>query len=212
MNKKIIYLDILVSLSILVPSPGRFACGLILVVEMNTLIASGIFAQYMIKKLGLEQLRSVILMTFFLCMAIIMKLLLVFLSPVLALQLGFVMYLPALSSYVIDYFFSSASSLRPQEGRKKLAMHCAGFSVFALFFFLFRDIVGYGTLTLPIHSGMKEIIVCNPANYSSVVFIATIPGALILSTLILWFTRYVHDKFYCIENTYSESEEEDINV
>jgi hypothetical protein len=211
MTKQRIFLDIALTLALLVPAPGRFAFGLIMVSEFIILVVSGIFMQYLIQISHIEAFEPVLMMSFYIFMAILFKEFLVLLSPVMALQLGFIIYFPALSSFSVNYFFEDLSILHLKDTLKIKLGYAGSFSLGAILAFLFRDIVGYGTLTLPVHYGMKQISVFSSDSFSSFVFFATIPGAVILFLLVIWLIRYVNYKLNCTEKllTIQKGEEDE---
>ena len=73
------------------------------------------------------------------------------------------------------------------------------FGMFALLFFLLRDILGYGTLSLPVPNGIKETYLFNSYDTAFLSFFATIPGALLLLVLCMSFLLTVQLKMNAIE-------------
>ena len=61
------------------------------------------------------------------------------------------------------------------------------FSIFGLLFSLFRDIIGYGTITMISSKGIIEKVLFDKYDVSILSFVASIPGALILAAVILVF-------------------------
>lgn len=184
-NNKLAYYYIASSLAILVPVPGRFAYGLVLLVLFNIqmILASVVF--HVVEHLNLQVLRNSIIAFALIAVTIFYKQLLVIFCPSAALTLGFCIYLPALTSAVIEFFFT--------EYKKGIKAHLAltmkkslVMSAFCLVYFLFRDLAGFGTFTFPV---WKKIAVFhlpfNPETASASVFIATIPGSLVLISALL---------------------------
>ena len=86
-------------------------------------------------------------------------------------------------------------------------IECAYNTFFCLLIFFFRDLVGFGTLTLP---GWRRIIYLHlPFSGESAyagAFFATIPGGLTLFSIILAVYIYVSRKFDIISRVYNNME------
>lgn len=184
-NNRIIYYYIASCLSILVPVPGRFAYGIILLFLFNLqmLFASLIF--HAVEHLSLQILRNSIIAFALIATTVLYKQLLIIYCPIMALTLGFCLYLPALTSCVIEFFFSEY-----KKGVKARAFLTVKrsllMSALCLLFFLFRDIAGFGTLTLPLWKKMFIIhLPFSTDSVSAASFFATIPGSLVLVSIVL---------------------------
>ena len=71
----------------------------------------------------------------------------------------------------------------------------------SLIFYLFRDIAGYGTFTFfGKNHRIYEKILFNPDNVGIFTFFATIPGALVLTSLIIYFFLFIRNKFRIISS------------
>lgn len=184
-NSKYQYFYIASSLAILVPAPGRFAYGIILLVLFNLQMLSVSLIFHAVEHLNLPVLRNSIIAFILVAVTIFYKQLLIIFCPEAALTLGFCLYLPALTSAVIEFFFA--------EYKKGVRLHVAltmkkslVISAFCLVFFLFRDIAGFGTFTFPL---WKKIAVLHfpykTESSGAGVLLATIPGCLILISVLL---------------------------
>jgi hypothetical protein len=199
MKRNSIYVYIAASLAMLVPVPGRFACGLILVVLFNLLMVSGTFLLHAVRMMKIESLTTVIITTGLIAVTILVKQILILYSPVLALTLGFSLFLPTLSSVIIGYFFDVSDKTIKQDLSTNMIQSCF-FSIFALLFFLFRDIVSYGTVTFPSRTGFFTwSLPYDETKLSVVTFFASIPGALVLVAVVLAVFVHISHKFDCIE-------------
>ena len=69
------------------------------------------------------------------------------------------------------------------------------FSIYAFVFFLLRDIVGYGTISFPVPSGIFKLELPTLSYFSPFTFWASIPGALVLSGLLLASLSFIRK--YC---------------
>lgn len=118
--------------------------------------------------------------------------------PVAALQLGFLMYLLTVSTFITAFLFDS--EVLPLVEELKLNMfQVMLFSIFGLLFSLFRDIIGYGTITMISSKGVIEKVLFDKFDVSILSFVASIPGALILAAVILVFYTLLLKKVIIIK-------------
>lgn len=198
-NKKSIYVYIAATLAMLIPAPGRFACGIVLVLELNVLMLTGTLLKDLIKKLELQQVGTIMLLSMLIAVTMLIRQIIAFTIPEMAIQLGFIMYLPTVSSFFIGYMFGDPySSLR--NTLAKNMKHSLLYSAFALVFFLVRDIAGFGTITLLTNHGVREIVLFNSGKIDALVFLATIPGALVCTAGILILYVYIINKLEVVKN------------
>jgi hypothetical protein len=201
MKRNSVYVYIAASLAMLVPVPGRFACGLCILVLFNLLMFTGTLFLHAIHSLHLDSFKTVLMTAQLIALTILGKQCLTFLSPVLSLMLGFSLFLPTLSSVIIGYFFDATEKKQKEDIRDNM-IQCGLFSLFSLLFFLFRDVFGYGTVTLPSRSGMFVIYLpFSQPQFSVLTFIASIPGALVLISILLALFVHITNKLDCIERT-----------
>lgn len=206
MKKKSIYVFITASLALCVPAPGRFVFGIILVLEMNIMMLLCTSFRQLVAKLRIDYLSDIMTLSFLIFLAMLYKQLLIFISPETAIQIGFVIFIPPASSYFIGYIFGTKPKSL-SEDIKSYMSHTLLYSLFALLFFLLRDIVGFGTFTYITFSGVKEIVLFNTEKISAMSFFATIPGALISVSLILTLYIFVMDKIHIVGRTDMEEKE-----
>ena len=186
MKRNDIYLFVTASLAVIVPAPGRFAYGLVLVLMLNLLMLLGTLFRSLLKRMLVEDLQPVLVPLFLMTLAIICKQLLILYSPLMALVLSFVLYMPAVSSLLIGALYEREKlplAVSLGENMKESLL----FSLYALAVFLFRDICGYGTVTLPSASGLRIIPVLSGDSSSVALgtFWASIPGAFVLTALMV---------------------------
>lgn len=204
MKNKNIYFYVASALAVIVPVPGRFAYGLLMVLLFNIQIITGVLFCHLISLLKLDDLKNVLVSIQLIAITMLFKQLVIFICPIAALTLGFLMYLPALSSVIIDFSYknntlSLAEDLREKGGRNVI------FSVIAIAIFLLRDMIGFGTLTFPAWNKIIAIHLFSVEHetYASS-FIATIPGAFIIIALILAAYLFVEKQFSKIERAGGE--------
>ena len=199
MNKKSIYVYISATLVLLVPAPGRFACGILLVLELNVLMFVGTLLRSAVKQLNLVHLGTILLISMLVAFTMLMRQCIALVVPAAALQLGFVMYLPTVSSFLIGYIFGD-ESLSLHQAMARNMTHVFFYSIFALFFFLMRDILGFGTITFVTSRGIVEKVLFNSSRITLMTFFASIPGALVCTAVILMLYVFIVAKFKIIEN------------
>ncbi|MBR5964894.1 MAG: hypothetical protein IK015_02080 [Treponema sp.] len=194
MKKNIYFIFIAASFALLAAAPGRLAYGLPLIIELNILMAAAKAFYSFAKKIDMGGLTEILTVSFVIFMTILFKQILILFSPVIALTLSFCIYIPALSVFLLASIFQSQQNAEGSGLKSTL-----WFSVFALLFFLLRDILGYGTLSLPVPNGIKETYLFNSYDTAFLSFFATIPGALLLLVLCMSFLLTVQLKMNAIE-------------
>ena len=194
MKKNLYFVFIAASFALLVAAPGRLAYGLPLIIELNVLMAASRAFHSFLKRFDMGSLSDILAVSFIVFMTIFFKQLLILFSPVIALTLSFCLYIPALSVFLLASVFQNQQNSTAGSFESTF-----WFSVFALLFFLLRDILGYGTLSLPIPNGIKESYLFNSYDTAFLSFFATIPGALLILLLCMSFLLTVQLKMNAIE-------------
>lgn len=202
MNKQIYNIFTVISFALLIASPGRFAFGLIICAELFFLAICGLIVSALLEKLNLNQFKSILTIITLIFSTILYKQIIMWLFPLIALQLSFVFYLPAISSYMIGMIYKNDSKIKISENIKIISF----FSIFALVFYLIRDILGFGSFTFPTLNGIFEIILFNSKILSWSVFFASMPGALFLVTVSILVFVCIQNKFNIIERIGDEND------
>ncbi len=201
MNRKSLYLFIAASLAILIPSPGRFVYGFTLVLEFNILMIVGTLMNSLIKKIELTKLNTMIVMFTLLATTIIFRQILVITQTEVALTLGFLLYLPPTSLFLIGYVFNDSKNVLLEKLKVNMT-HSLYFSIIGLLYFLFRDLAGYGTFTF---WGSKhqifEKVILDSQNIGLFSFFATMPGAMVLSSIIIFIYLHIAKKITIVYNS-----------
>lgn len=205
-NKKI-YFYIAANLALLIPVPGRFAYALVLLVLFNIQMLAVTLLFHAIHRTGIGNLQNSILSLTIIALGVFYKQILTIFCPIIAFSLGFCIFLPALASVIIEFFF-----LNYEHGLKNHLIsnmkNALFMTIFALLFFLIRDIFGYGTFTLP---AWKQLLVFhlpyNPEATSASVFLATVPGSLCLVAILLLIYIFFSNKFRILSNVLKGEEE-----
>ena len=186
MNKRAGYVYMATTCSMVVLAPGRFAIGLILVIQMCLLMFLGTLFRSLIRVLKMEKMSSTLMLSFMVFFTIFFRQLVILMMPDAALQLGFLFYLITVSTFITAFLFDDKTSSLSDELKVNM-FQAMLFSVFGLLFSLFRDIVGYGTITIVSSKGIIEKVLFDKYDVSILSFVASIPGALIIASIILVF-------------------------
>lgn len=197
-NKPFVYSVAFLSLTI--PSQGRFVYGFVLVLEMLLLEIIGTLVNSVVTKLKFEEIRSYFVMSVMICVTIFYRQFLAIVYPEIVLTLGYILYFPTVSSFILYYMFSGMDkplSKRLSENLKNTLK----FSLAILLFFLFRDIAGFGTFTFfGRNHRICEIVILNPDQIGIFMFFASIPGAIILvGTMIYLYIQFKNRVIYHVE-------------
>lgn len=200
MKNKSIFLYAPIYLALIIPAPGRFVFGFTLFFEMMFLTLVGTLTVSLVKKLDLEKMMTAIVLIAIVSATILFRQIIVLLCAEIALTLGFIIYLPAISLLLIGILFNNNELSLPVRMKKNFSI-IGIFSVLGLLFFLLRDILGYGTFTFIGRNHLiYEKIIINNDNWAIFSFMASIPGALILAGIILYLAILIRKKIHIIKN------------
>ncbi len=172
------YLSIL--LMLLIAVPGRFAYGICILLILLLLFLSGSLFKKLIYRLGIQELQVVLMSLFLIAMAVLLKQLLILFCPIIALTMGYAVFLPALSAFLLNNLYDNRGvSSAEISGTMRQALFFCGCM---LLVFLLRDIAGFGTITFP---GYKDLAVIHiiksmPSGVSAGTALASIPGSFFL--------------------------------
>lgn len=195
-DSKKIYFYITAILALFIPLPGRFvfAFYILLLFDLQIFLLTLVF--HGANKLKIGGLKEPVLIFSIIFLTILYKQFLYIVCPVVAITLGFCIYLPSISTYTITFFFGKkVNSLSKHLFNNMRA--CGYNTLTCLVLFMMRDLIGYGTLTLP---GWKRIIYLKfpfaLENTHAGAFFSTIPGALLFLSVCLaiyiFFKKKIH--------------------
>lgn len=207
MKRQSIFLYAPIYLALIIPTPGRFVFGFTIFLEMLLLTLVGTLMTSLIKKLDLEKMKTAIMLISIIATTILFRQILVIICAEIALTLGFVLYLPPISLFLIGILFKENDD--PLKIRLKNNMSIISiFSVIGLAFFLIRDILGYGTFTFigPNHQIFEKVLITSD-NWAIFSFLASIPGALLLAGILLYIAILIRKKIHIIRNAEGDVEE-----
>lgn len=200
MKNKSSFLYVVPYLALFIPTPGRFVYGIVIILEILFLNFLGIFINALINKLKLQNIKTVILIISMLTISILYRQIFIIFQTDLALTLGYIFYLPAISLFTINFLFHETEksvSERLKYSMPRISLFCG----LGLLFFLFRDIVGFGTFTFfGSNHTIYEKIIFSSDDLGLFPFFASIPGALILDGLILFLYTFIDNKFQILKN------------
>ena len=181
--------------AMVIVSPGRLVCGIVFALELCLLMVLGILFRALMKKIKLDKLLDVLTLCFVVYFTLLFKQFLILLMPEIALQMSFVLFLPSISTFT-TVFLMDESGISLSENLRANLPSTLLFAGYMLLISLVRDVFGYGTLTLPAYGRHFELVLFNSDKVSVMPFLATIPGALMLTSLTLaaylWFERKFH--------------------
>lgn len=199
-KQKNIYITIVAFLAILIPTPGRFVYGFTVIFEMALLMVLGTLLDELIKKLKLTHSKTVLLMMIILFISVFYRQIIVILHPEVALVLGFVLYLPPISLFLMGFLYRN-NDLPLKNRLLKNSILILTVIIFGLIFFLIRDILGYGTFTFFGNSHqIYEKVILTSDKLGIFSFLASIPGSLMLLGLFLYLHIFVSQKINIIKN------------
>lgn len=200
-NSKSLFIYIAAYLAILIPSPGRFVFGVVIMLELLLLTLIGTLINSLVNVMKLEELKTVIIMMVLVSFTIFYRQVIAALYPEVALVLGFIFYLPTVSLFLVGFIFTEME----MPLGKRLATNMLNslyFVLSGLLFFLFRDIAAYGTITFfGNNHQIYEKVLFNPEGVGIFSFFASIPGALIFAGVILFLHICIRNKFTIIKNS-----------
>ena len=194
MKQKKSFMYIASFLMLTIPATGRFVYGLTLVIELFFLELLGILINSLVSKLKYNEIRTYFVMFFMIAITILYRQILVLTYTEIALTLGFVLYIPPVSVYLTHTLFTDNEEPLAVRLKENL-LSTVVFSLIILGFFLFRDVAGYGTFTFfGRNHRIFEKVLFNPDKIGIFTFFASIPGALILTSLIIYLIMFLRNK------------------
>lgn len=198
MKNKSTYIFISAYLALLIPTPGRFVYGLTLMLELLLLTCVGLLINALINKLKLEKIRTVIFMTTMVSFTVLYRQLFIIWQTELALTLGYLFYLPAVSLFTIGLLYKENDKSMAQRA-KYCFTNVSIFCLIGLLLFLFRDIAGYGTFTFfGANHMIYEKVLFGGNDTGIFTFFASIPGALVLAGVFLFVWTIIKNKFLIV--------------
>ena len=200
MKQKKSFMYIASFLALTIPCTGRFVFGCTLMIELFILEILGILLNSLVTKLKLNEIRTYFVMFFMIAITILYRQILVLTYTEIALSFGFLIYLPTVSVFLTHTLFTDFEEPLADRIKANL-LSTLMFSISILIFFLFRDIAGYGTFTFfGRNHRIFEKVLFNPNKIGLFTFFASIPGALVLTGLAIYFVLILKNKVRIISS------------
>ena len=201
MKQKKSFMYIASFLALTIPSTGRFVYGLTLILELFILVISGILLNALVKKLKFEEIRTYFVSFFMIAITILYRQILVLTYTEIALTLGFIIYFPPVSVFLTHTLFTDNEEALSVKIKNSL-LSTLIFGLIILIFFLFRDIAGFGTFTFfGKNHRIFEKVLFNPEKIGIFTFFASIPGALVLTSLTIYMFLFLRNKLRIISSS-----------
>ena len=200
MKQKKSFMYIASFLALTIPCTGRFVFGCTLMIELFILEILGILLNSLVTKLKFNEIRTYFVMFFMIAITILYRQILVLTYTEIALSFGFLIYLPTVSVFLTHTLFTDFEEPLADRIKANL-LSTLMFSISILTFFLFRDIAGYGTFTFfGRNHRIFEKVLFNPNKIGLFTFFASIPGALVLTGLVIYFVLILKNKVRIISS------------
>lgn len=170
-------------LSVVIPVPARFGWGITMLFIMNIVMLLGTTAKFLIRKLDIQELEPVCLLIFLYAVTIFCKQMLILYSPIAALTLSFTMYLIPISPFILGYILTD-KEMNPKVLYAKNMSASGIFTGYALFFYLIRELLAFGSISFPVRKGIHVIKIIKGIQPDFTFFFATIPGAFVILAIL----------------------------
>ncbi len=184
MKKNNMFFYLTAYLALLIPAPGRFVYGFTLMTEVFLLSIIGGLSVLLIEKIKFDQLKSTLFILILVAFSILFRQILIIINSQVALTLGFVVFFPPVSLFILNILFTLKTERFLVQFRHRIVKMLI-FTLGGMMIFLIRDILGYGTFTF---FGKNHFI------YEKVLFdsnkigvfslLASIPGVLVILGII----------------------------
>lgn len=171
----------------LIPAAVRFGYGLVLCAAFIWIFLAGLLFREVVRKINAGEAGPYIELVCIGAAATLFNLVFQWLFPVLFLSLGFYVYLTAFSFILlvsVDFGSLKTRSFNP----------VLPFIPLLLAFSAIRELLGYGTLSIPARTGLTEITVLPSFSLYGIGFWGTAGGAFILLGIIAWLSRHIQRK------------------
>lgn len=200
MKKNNMFFYLTAYLALLIPAPGRFVYGFTLMTEVFLLSIIGGLSVLLIEKIKFDQLKSTLFILILVAFSILFRQVLIIINSQVALTLGFVVFFPPVSLFILNILFTLKTEKFLVQFRHRIVKMLI-FTLGGMMIFLIRDILGYGTFTF---FGKNHFI------YEKVLFdsnkigvfslLASIPGVLVILGIIYFLFIQFSKKIEILKN------------
>ena len=146
MKKNNMFFYLTAYLALLIPAPGRFVYGFTLMTEVFLLSIIGGLSVLLIEKIKFDQLKSTLFILILVAFSILFRQILIIINSQVALTLGFVVFFPPVSLFILNILFTLKTERFLVQFRHRIVKMLI-FTLGGMMIFLIRDILGYGTFT-----------------------------------------------------------------
>ena len=149
----------------------------------------------------LNELNSFIYIFLFIAITVLFRQILKITQPEIALTLGILSFFPSVSIFLLGYIFTNSE--KKLSDKIKIDMKDSLFyTLYLLIFNLFRDVVGYGTFTFfGSNHQIYQKVLFDSSKLSFTSIVASLPGALAATAIIMYVYFFLKNKFQIIKNT-----------
>lgn len=201
MKKSELYVFLMLSLAMFVPIPGRLCYVTVLLVLMYLQTVLGILFRNFCARFVSEGLQNVISVVFIVFLTVLFRQAIIAFSPIVAFTLGICFYMPSISAFVLGNIYNK-NEYTLTEHVVSVSIKSLVFSIYAVLFFLVREIFSYGTISLPKAGGILEIqVVQDTSKIFAGSILASVPGALFLIVFISSLIRFVLNKLEILDTS-----------
>ena len=200
MKKNNMFFYLTAYLALLIPALGRFVYGFTLMTEVFLLSIIGGLSVLLIEKIKFDQLKSTLFILILVAFSILFRQILIIINSQVALTLGFVVFFPPVSLFILNILFTLKTEKFLVQFRHRIVKMLI-FTLGGMMIFLIRDILGYGTFTF---FGKNHFI------YEKVLFdsnkigvfslLASIPGVLVILGIIYFLFIQFSKKIEILKN------------
>lgn len=176
------------------PVAPYFGYSLIAVLELLLLVSIGFVVKWGASKLKIEQVEKPLLLCSLVSSTILFKQLLIVYSSPCAFVMGFSIFMICFSSYIFGNILDTVG-LKPVTHFVRTMKRVLLFSFCVLVFFFCREIIAFGTISIPAPKGLIFLRLFEPHENYGGFFLATIPGTLfslgVLFVIFAFFNRKI---------------------
>ena len=200
MKKNNMFFYLTAYLALLIPAPGRFVYGFTLMTEVFLLSIIGGLSVLLIEKIKFDQLKSTLFILILVAFSILFRQILIIINSQVALTLGFVVFFPPVSLFILNILFTLKTEKFLVQFRHRIVKMLI-FTLGGMMIFLIRDILGYGTFTFfGKNHFIYEKLLFNENSVGIFSLLASIPGVLIILGIIYFIFIQISKKIDILKN------------
>ena len=200
MKKNNMFFYLTAYLALLIPAPGRFVYGFTLMTEVFLLSIIGGLSVLLIEKIKFDQLKSTLFILILVAFSILFRQILIIINSQVALTLGFVVFFPPVSLFILNILFTLKTERFLVQFRHRIVKMLI-FTLGGMMIFLIRDILGYGTFTFFVKNHfIYEKVLFDSNKIGVFSLLASIPGVLVILGIIYFLFIQFSKKIEILKN------------